>query len=72
MRETEPKTASVRKQYKMQEIMTDKQIEIILNLIAEYKRLHKKKVKNNTDAEKDKYIKSLLEKTKAGVAWNVK
>ena len=35
MRETEPKTASVRKEYKMQEIMTDKQIEIILNLVAD-------------------------------------
>ena len=72
MRKNEPNTASVRNQYKIQEIMTYKQIEIILNLIAEYKRLYKKKMKNNTVTEKDKFIKSLFEKTKAGVVWNVK
>lgn len=36
----------------------------------EYNRLYKKIVKTNTDAEKEKFVKALLAKTKAGVIWN--
>lgn len=36
----------------------------------EYNRLYKKTVKTNTDAEKEKFVKALLSKTKAGVIWN--
>lgn len=35
----------------------------------EYNRLYKKIVKNNTDAEKDKFVKALLSKSKSGVIW---
>ena len=37
----------------------------------EYNRLYKKIVVTNTDAEKDKFVKTLLSKTKSGVIWNV-
>lgn len=35
----------------------------------EYDRLYKKIVKNNTDSEKDKFVKTLLSKSKSGVIW---
>ena len=38
----------------------------------EYNRLKKKMVKNNTDAEYDKFISKLLNKTKSGVIWSEK
>ena len=38
----------------------------------EYNRLKKKMVKNNTDAEYDKFISNLLNKTKSGVIWSEK
>lgn len=38
----------------------------------EYNRLYKKIVVTNTDAEKDKFVKTLLSKTKSGVIWNVR
>lgn len=38
----------------------------------EYNRLKKKTVKNNTDAEYDKFISKLLNKTKSGVIWSEK
>lgn len=38
----------------------------------EYNRLRKKIIKNNTDAEYDKFINKLLSKTKAGVIWSEK
>lgn len=38
----------------------------------EYNRLKKKIIKNNTDAEFDKFINKLLSKTKAGVIWSEK
>lgn len=38
----------------------------------EYNRLKKKIIKNNTDAEYDKFINKLLSKTKAGVIWSEK
>lgn len=37
----------------------------------EYNRLYKKIVVTNIDAEKDKFVKTLLSKTKSGVIWNV-
>lgn len=36
----------------------------------EYNRLYKKTVKTNSEAEKEKFVKTLLYKTKAGVIWN--
>ena len=36
---------------------------------AEYNRLYKKIVKSETDAEKSKFVKTLLTKTKSGVIW---
>lgn len=36
----------------------------------EYNRLYIKIVLTNTDAEKDKFVKTLLSKTKSGVIWN--
>lgn len=38
----------------------------------EYNRLKKKMVKNNTNAEYDKFISKLLNKTKSGVIWSEK
>ena len=38
----------------------------------EYNRLRKNIIKNNTDAEYDKFINKLLSKTKAGVIWSEK
>lgn len=38
----------------------------------EYNRLKKKMVKNNTDAEYDRFISKLLNKTKSGVIWSEK
>lgn len=37
----------------------------------EYNRLYKKIVVSNTKGEKDKFVKTLLSKTKSGVIWNV-
>ena len=37
---------------------------------AEYKRLYKKIVKSGTDAEKSKFVRALLTKTKSGVIWH--
>ena len=36
----------------------------------EYDRLHKKIVKNGTDSENAKFVKTLLSKTKSGVVWS--
>ena len=36
----------------------------------EYDRLYSKIVKNNTNPEKDKFVRKLLNKTKAGVIWS--
>lgn len=38
----------------------------------EYDRLYKKIVKNNTNLERDRFIRTLLLKTKSGVTWNVR
>lgn len=38
----------------------------------EYNRLFDKIIKKNTDEEKDKFVKKLLEKNKSGVAWSEK
>lgn len=38
----------------------------------EYNRLYKKIVITNTNAEKDRFVKTLLSKTKSGVIWNVR
>lgn len=37
----------------------------------EYNRLYKKIVVTDTDSERDKFVKTLLSKTKSGVIWNV-
>ncbi len=39
-------------------------------IMLEYDRLYQKIVINNTDSEKDKFIKTLLNKTKSGVIWS--
>ena len=38
----------------------------------EYDRLYRKIVINNTDSENDKFVKTLLNKTKSGVIWSEK
>jgi len=38
--------------------------------MKEYNRLYKKTVKNNLDLERDKFVRTLLTKSKAGVTWN--
>ena len=43
-----------------------------LTLKKEYDRLHRKMVKNNTDAEKSKFVEKLLLKTRSGVILNEK
>ena len=37
----------------------------------EYNRLYKKIVLTNTEAEKDKFVRTLLTKTRSGVIWSV-
>ena len=40
------------------------------NFKLEYDRLYRKIVKSGTDSEKDKFVRTLLNKTKSGVTWS--
>ena len=37
----------------------------------EYNRLYTKTILTNTEAEKDKFVRTLLTKTRSGVIWSV-
>ncbi len=63
------KTLTIVKNNGKIEILTKSDMFDFSTFAKEYNRLYKKIVKSGTDSEKDKFVRSLLAKSKAGVIW---
>lgn len=63
------KTLTIVKNNGKTEVLTKSDMFDFLTFATEYSRLYKKIVKSGTDSEKDKFVRSLLTKSKAGVRW---
>lgn len=64
------KTLTIVKNNGKVEILTKSENFDISTFAKEYSRLYKKIVKTGIDSEKDKFVRTLLTKSKAGVIWN--
>lgn len=67
---TSVKTLSIVKNNGDVEILTKQDDFNIATFGIEYRRLYKKIVQSNTDVELNKFVRTLLTKTKAGVIWS--